>query len=56
MEDMSDEDGDRKSGTGEEGERDGWIEWFTTLEGHEYMVEIDKDFVKDQFNLHGLAG
>ena len=55
MEDMSDDDDNRKSATGEEGEKDGWIEWFTTLEGHEYMVEVDIDFIKDQFNLHGLS-
>lgn len=32
----------------------GWIKWFTTLEGHEYMVEVDEEYIKDPFNLFGL--
>lgn len=32
----------------------GWIRWFCTLDGHEFLVEIDEDFIKDQFNLYGL--
>ena len=32
----------------------GWIQWFCSLEGHEFLVEIDVDFIKDQFNLFGL--
>jgi len=32
----------------------GWIQWFCSLEGHEFMTEIDEDFIKDQFNLYGL--
>lgn len=25
----------------------GWIRWFCTLEGHEFLVEVDEDFIKD---------
>ena len=32
----------------------GWIRWFCSLEGHEFLVEVDEDFIKDQFNLYGL--
>ena len=32
----------------------GWIQWFCTLEGHEYMVEVDEAFIKDHLNLFGL--
>lgn len=33
----------------------GWIQWFCSLEGHEFLVEIDIDYIKDhQFNLYGL--
>jgi casein kinase II subunit beta len=32
----------------------GWIQWFCSLEGHEFLVEIDEEFVKDSFNLYGL--
>lgn len=43
-----------------------WIQWFTSLEGHEYMVEVcssmlsrdspqvDEAYIRDQFNLCGL--
>lgn len=31
-----------------------WIAWFTTLKGNEYYVEVDDDFVRDNFNLYGL--
>ena len=23
----------------------GWIKWFCTLEGHEFLVEVDNDFI-----------
>ena len=29
----------------------GWIQWFCQLEGHEFMVEVDLDFIRDPFNL-----
>ncbi len=32
----------------------GWIKWFLSLEGHEFLVEIDEEYIKDQFNLYGL--
>lgn len=32
----------------------GWIQWFSSLEGHEFLVEIDEDYIKDSFNLYGL--
>jgi len=31
-----------------------WIKWFCALEGHEFLVEIDDEFIRDQFNLYGL--
>lgn len=34
----------------------GWITWFCDLEGHEFFVEIDEDYIRDNFNLHGLRG
>jgi hypothetical protein len=42
---MSDEAGENSGG---------WIQWFCSLEGHEFLVEIDEDFIKDGFNLYGL--
>lgn len=32
----------------------GWIQWFCSLEGHEFFAEVDESFVKDPFNLYGL--
>lgn len=32
----------------------GWISWFCDLEGHEFFVEVDADYIKDTFNLYGL--
>eukprot|EP00917_Polyrhabdina_sp_WS-2016_P029426 GHVP01062724.1.p1 GENE.GHVP01062724.1~~GHVP01062724.1.p1 ORF type:complete len:259 (+),score=29.60 GHVP01062724.1:42-779(+) len=31
-----------------------WIEWFCSLKGNEFLVEVDEDFVRDDFNLTGL--
>ena len=33
---------------------DGWIKWFCSLEGHDFLVEIDDAFIVDAFNLYGL--
>ena len=41
------DDDDSESGTG-------WISWFCDLEGHEFFVEIDEEYIRDNFNLHGL--
>lgn len=41
------DDDDSESGTG-------WISWFCDLEGHEFFVEVDEDYIRDNFNLHGL--
>lgn len=28
-----------------------WIEWFCSLEGHEFLLKVDNDFIKDKINL-----
>ena len=38
----------------EELSESGWIEWFCNIEGHEFFLEIDEDYIRDQFNLYGL--
>jgi len=32
----------------------GWISWFIELEGHEFFVEVDVEYIRDSFNLYGL--
>lgn len=28
-----------------------WVQWYLALEDHDYMVEVDRDFITDKFNL-----
>jgi len=32
----------------------GWIQWFCTLEGNDFFVEIDEEFIRDPTNVYGL--
>lgn len=32
----------------------GWINWFCALEGHEFLVDLDEEFIRDPFNIYGL--
>ena len=34
--------------------RDSWMSWYVSLQGHEHLLEVDEDFVRDNFNLYGL--
>ena len=56
MEDMSDDAGAGRTGHADDDAATtmGWIQWFCSLEGHEYMVEVDNDYIRDPFNLYGL--
>ena len=31
-----------------------WISWFCQLEGNEFLVEIDENFIRSNFNILGL--
>jgi hypothetical protein len=31
-----------------------WIQWFLTLEDHEFFLEIDREYLLDNMNLLGL--
>lgn len=32
----------------------GWVQWFCSLQGHEFYTEVDDDYLRDNFNLYGL--
>jgi len=32
----------------------GWIQWFCQLEGNEFFVEIDEEFIRNRWTLYGL--
>lgn len=39
----------------DDGQESTWIEWFCRLKGNEFFVEIDEDYIQDDFNLTGLS-
>jgi casein kinase II subunit beta len=45
---------ENKNDSDEEISSDGWINWFCDIEGHEFFVDVDEDFIRDSFNLYGL--
>ncbi|KAL4476836.1 hypothetical protein ABPG72_010673 [Tetrahymena utriculariae] len=32
----------------------GWISWFCALEDHQFLCEVDDDYIRDNFNLYGI--
>lgn len=28
-----------------------WLQWYLSLEDHDFLVEVENDFMKDKFNL-----
>lgn len=29
----------------------GWIQWFLSLQDHDFLLEVDRDFISDKMNL-----
>ena len=40
--------------SGSDNEDGGWIQWFWDLDGNEFLLEVDEEYIRDQFNLYGL--
>jgi casein kinase II subunit beta len=32
----------------------GWIQWFCQLEGNEFFIEIEEEFIRNRANLFGI--
>ena len=32
----------------------GWVQWFLSQEDHEFLLEVERDFIADKMNLIGL--
>lgn len=32
----------------------GWIQWFCQMEGNEFFVEIDEEFLRNKWNIYGI--
>lgn len=38
----------------EEESNAGWIQWFCSLDGHEFFAEVDSEFIEKASNLYNL--
>ena len=36
-------------------EQTGWIAWYCGLQEHEFLCQVDREFILNPFNLKGLA-
>eukprot|EP00501_MAST-03F_sp_TOSAG23-6_P002541 GSMAST32.ASY1.ANO1.2680.1 assembled CDS len=32
-----------------------WIQWFGSMEGHDFFCQVDRSFIESRFNLYGLS-
>ena len=33
---------------------DGWIQWYCTVDGNQFLLQIEPEYIRDAFNLFGL--
>lgn len=33
----------------------GWVQWFCQMEGNEFFIEIDEDYLSNPMNLYGIG-
>jgi casein kinase II subunit beta len=31
-----------------------WVQWFCSMQGHDFFCEVDRDYIESRFNLYGL--
>jgi len=53
--DESDESSSEDTSMSEGHNETTWVEWFCSLKGNEFFVQVDEDYIQDDFNLVGLS-
>ena len=38
----------------EESSEIGWVQWYCSLEGHDFLAEVTEEYLHDNSNLYGL--